>query len=218
MTNTLPPFPSFSIQATDANNIGLKWAKWVDRFENFLVPYNITSDVCKKAFLLHYAGEEVYNLYRPLPDDSSSATVSSIAQGAARTSTSEYDATRAKLDANFAQRINLMFAIYRFRQAQQNAGESHNAFYERLWQLSHHCNFPDAGLEIKNQIIITTTSTCLRKYAILHSLDLPDMLKQGCMFADVPEIERSAGKPVLAVQKDEQHRGRKPKRSTKPPS
>ncbi|KAM7300023.1 uncharacterized protein ISCGN_020587 [Ixodes scapularis] len=221
MAHTLPPFPSFNVQATDANNIGLEWAKWVDRFENFLVAYNITSDVRKKALLLHYAGEEVHDLYRSLPDDSSSATVSSTAQGAARTSTSEYDAARAKLDAHFAPRINPTFAIYRFRQAQQNVGESLDAFYARLRQLSRHCNFPDVDLEIKNQIIIATTSTRLRKYAILHSLDLPDILKQGRMFEDVEhdvsEIERSADKPVLAVRKDEQHRGSKPKRSLKPP-
>ncbi|CAN7983460.1 unnamed protein product [Ixodes hexagonus] len=66
MAHTLPPFPSFNIQATDANNIGLEWAKWVDRFENFLVAYNITADVRKKALLLHYAGEEVYDLYTGL--------------------------------------------------------------------------------------------------------------------------------------------------------
>ncbi|XP_040061964.1 uncharacterized protein LOC120836930 [Ixodes scapularis] len=221
MAHTLPPFPSFNVQATDANNIGLEWAKWVDRFENFLVAYNITSDVRKKALLLHYAGEEVHDLYRSLPDDSSSATVSSTAQGAARTSTSEYDAARAKLDAHFAPRINPTFAIYRFRQAQQNVGESLDAFYARLRQLSRHCNFPDVDLEVKNQIIIATTSTRLRKYAILHSLDLPDILKQGRMFEDVEhdvsKIERSADKPVLAVRKDEQHRGSKPKRSLKPP-
>ncbi|EEC08885.1 hypothetical protein IscW_ISCW018665 [Ixodes scapularis] len=55
MAHTLPPFPSFNIQATDANNIGLEWAKWVDRFENFLVAYNITWDVRKKVLLLYYA-------------------------------------------------------------------------------------------------------------------------------------------------------------------
>lgn len=60
MAHTLPPFPSFDIQATGANNIGLEWAKWVDRFENFLVAYNITSEARKKALLLHYAGEKVY--------------------------------------------------------------------------------------------------------------------------------------------------------------
>ncbi|EEC04544.1 hypothetical protein IscW_ISCW002876 [Ixodes scapularis] len=53
MAYTLPQFLSFNIQATDANNIGFEWAKWVDRFENFLTVYNITSEVHKKALLLH---------------------------------------------------------------------------------------------------------------------------------------------------------------------
>lgn len=69
MAHTLPPFSSFNIEATDANKIGLEWAKWVGRFENFLAAYNITSDVRKKALLLHYAGKEVHDLYRSLPDD-----------------------------------------------------------------------------------------------------------------------------------------------------
>lgn len=181
MAHTLPPFPNFNLQATDANNIGLEWAKWVERFENFIIACNITSDTRKKALLLHYAGEEVFDIFRSLPDSlpaPSTATSTTAAPDASRAPTSEYAAAKAKLDAHFAPRVNPTFSVYRFRQAQQDVGESLDAFYARLRQLSRHCNFSDADLEIKNQIVIATTSSRLRKYAMLHSLDLPDILKQ----------------------------------------
>ncbi|KAL1424138.1 hypothetical protein MTO96_003636 [Rhipicephalus appendiculatus] len=179
MANALPPFPSFDLRATDANNIGLEWTKWVERFQNFLVACNITSDTRKKALLLHYVGEEVYDLFQSLPAST---------------------------------------------QTKQNVGESLDAFYARLRQLARHCGFADADLEIKSQIILATSSSRLRKYAMLHSLNLPDLLKQGRMFEDVErdvyEIEKNDGNAaVLAVHKDGQHGhhqrdGRRPPRKS----
>uniref|UniRef100_A0A224Z9X1 RNA-directed DNA polymerase n=1 Tax=Rhipicephalus zambeziensis TaxID=60191 RepID=A0A224Z9X1_9ACAR len=211
MANALPPFPSFDLRATDANNIGLEWTKWVERFQNFLVACNITSDTRKKALLLHYVGEEVYDLFQSLPASTLETT-------------SEYEAAKAKLDAHFAPRINPTFAVYRFRQTKQNVGESLDAFYARLRQLARHCGFADADLEIKSQIILATSSSRLRKYAMLHSLNLPDLLKQGRMFEDVErdvyEIEKNDGNAaVLAVHKDGQHGhhqrdGRRPPRKS----
>ncbi|XP_049269122.1 uncharacterized protein LOC125757586 [Rhipicephalus sanguineus] len=172
MANALPPFPSFDLRVTDANSIGLEWTKWVERFQNFLVACNITSDTRKKALLLHYVGEEVYDLFQSLP----ASTLES---------TSEYEAAKAKLDAHFAPRINPTFAVYRFRQTKQNVGESLDAFYARLRQLARHCGFANVDLEIKSQIILATTSTRLRKYAMLHAIELPEILKQGRLFEDV---------------------------------
>ncbi|KAL1443311.1 hypothetical protein MTO96_030329 [Rhipicephalus appendiculatus] len=211
MANALPPFPSFDLRATDANNIGLEWTKWVERFQNFLVACNITSDTRKKALLLHYVGEEVYDLFQSLPASTLETT-------------SEYEAAKAKLDAHFAPRINPPFALYRFRQTKQNVGESLDAFYARLRQLARHYGFADADLEIKSQIILATSSSRLRKYVMLHSLNLPDLLKQGRMFEDVErdvyEIEKNDGNAaVLAVHKDGQHGhhqrdGRRPPRKS----
>ena len=38
------------------------WDQWLKRFINFTVAKRITDDAQKKAMLLHYAGEEVFDL------------------------------------------------------------------------------------------------------------------------------------------------------------
>ena len=50
----------FSLELSE--NAGTRWEKWVKRFDNFLVAKNVTITGQKKAMLLHYAGEEVFEL------------------------------------------------------------------------------------------------------------------------------------------------------------
>ncbi|XP_050033178.2 uncharacterized protein, partial [Dermacentor andersoni] len=195
-------------------NTGHEWTKWIEMFENFLLACDITADARKKALLLRYVGEEVCDIFRSLPDiPTQAATAASTTQTTQSPSTPECDAARAKLSAYFAPRVNSTFAMYKFRQAQQNIGEPLDAFYARLRQLSHHCNFENVDAEVQNQIILATTSSHLRKYAMLYSLTLPDLLKQGRMLEDVErdvcEIEKNvdSNPAVLAVHKEGQHHG-----------
>ena len=44
--------------------MGVKWQKWVLRFENLLVAYD--SDAREKALLLHFAGPIVHDIYETL--------------------------------------------------------------------------------------------------------------------------------------------------------
>ncbi|CAH1242587.1 Hypp6860 [Branchiostoma lanceolatum] len=65
-TSNLQPFPPHE----GSQSIGPRWKRWIDRFENYFVAYNITTDERKKALLLHLVGEETSNIYRNLaPDD-----------------------------------------------------------------------------------------------------------------------------------------------------
>ena len=64
--SSLPPFPSFDI--TDQVSLGPSWEKWLNLFENFLIALNL-NDARKKALLLHYAGEAVYDIYDTLQSD-----------------------------------------------------------------------------------------------------------------------------------------------------
>ncbi|XP_075539127.1 uncharacterized protein LOC142573370 [Dermacentor variabilis] len=214
MAHALPPFPSFDLRATDANNIGHEWTKWIERFGKFLLACDVTADARKKALLLHYVGEEVYDIFRFLPDSPrQAATATSTTQTTQSPSAPEYDAARAKLRAYFAPRVNWTFAIYKFRQAQQNVRETLDAFYAHLQQLSCHCNFKNVDADVQKQIILSTTSSCLRKYAMLHSLTLADLLKQGKILEDVErdvsEIKKNvdSNAAVLAVHKQGQHHG-----------
>ena len=58
--NALPNLPQF--ECDSATNVGVKWQKWVLRFENFLVAYDINTDARKKALLLHFAGPTVHDM------------------------------------------------------------------------------------------------------------------------------------------------------------
>ncbi|CAN7976285.1 unnamed protein product, partial [Ixodes persulcatus] len=96
-----------------------------------------------------------------------------------------YTAARKKLEAYFAPRVITTFEVYRFRQAKQVEGESLDSFYAKLRQLVRHCAFADPDTEIKNPILLSTTSSRLRRYAMQHDLDLEVILKQGRLFEEV---------------------------------
>ncbi|XP_077536116.1 uncharacterized protein LOC144148452 [Haemaphysalis longicornis] len=186
--SSLPAFPFFDARATDANNVGTEWLRWVKRFENFIVACGITNDARKTAMLLHYVGEEVYDIYCALPDPPAAAVCGSCGAGTPGAATSFYSAARQKLDNYFTPRVNTTFKIYRFRQAKQLESESLDTFYARLRQLAKHCAFADADTEIKNQILLSTTSTRLRRYAMQHDLDLTGILRQGRLFEEVEHL------------------------------
>ncbi|KAL1444937.1 hypothetical protein MTO96_029414 [Rhipicephalus appendiculatus] len=105
-----------------------------------------------------------------------------------------YTAARRKLDDDFAPRVNTTFEVYRFRQTKQLENESLGAFYARLRQLLKHCDFVDADTKIKNQILLSTTSTRLRRYAMQHDLDLQGILKQARLFEEVEQHRRDGAR------------------------
>ncbi|KAH3719125.1 hypothetical protein DPMN_061956 [Dreissena polymorpha] len=64
MATNLPNFPTFVIQSYGGqtkNNAGVRWKKWMDKFDNMLSALDIKDDKCNKAMLLYYCGEEVYD-------------------------------------------------------------------------------------------------------------------------------------------------------------
>ena len=89
--SALPNFPQFEIDS-DIASVGVKWPKWVLRFENFLVAYNTTNDARKKALLLHFAGPTVHDIFETL------------ATAAATAGTEQYKATLEALNTYFLQK------------------------------------------------------------------------------------------------------------------
>jgi len=60
----LPQFPPFNVHAEGSTSTRSK--KWKDRLDNLPVAMNITNANGKKALLLHYAGEEVHDIFSTL--------------------------------------------------------------------------------------------------------------------------------------------------------
>ena len=57
----LPPISKFIVHGE--SNVPLRWEKWLNRFDNFMIAADITDYGRMKALLIHYAGEEVYDIY-----------------------------------------------------------------------------------------------------------------------------------------------------------
>ncbi|KAK9753862.1 Reverse transcriptase (RNA-dependent DNA polymerase) [Popillia japonica] len=156
----------------DNNNTSGRWEKWIARFDNYLVATNIKCEERKKAMLLHFAGEDVFDLYVSLPDppdnvNTSPETSSETTQATGSSQTLKvYELAKQKLNMYFKPKLNLQFEIFKFRQAKQESSENIDQFYARLLKLSKTCNFNKPEDEIKCQIILNTTNSGLRRYAL----------------------------------------------------
>ncbi|XP_064475327.1 uncharacterized protein LOC135389192 [Ornithodoros turicata] len=148
METLLPAFPKFDPH-TDASSLAQRWTKWHAHFENFLLAANVTDPTRKRAMLLHYAGEEVYDIFQTLPDMQS-----------------DYDTAVARLRAHFAPKKNTVYEKHVFRQAKQDTGETLDQFQVRLRRLAATCEFANIDKELVSQIIEGTASHRLGRAAL----------------------------------------------------
>ena len=56
-SDTLPP-----LQMEPQETAAPRWERWLRRLDNFLLARDITADGRKRALMLHYVGEEVFDL------------------------------------------------------------------------------------------------------------------------------------------------------------
>ena len=151
---SLPVFESFPVHSEEST-VGTRWKRWHARLENLTAALNITQKARKKALLLHYAGEEVFNIYDSFTDEQKGIG-----------SEDEYKSLIESFDAHFTPKKNLDFETFRFRQFKQNHDESIDCFHTRLRLQATRCEFAEVEKEIKAQIIQGCTSSRLRKRAL----------------------------------------------------
>ncbi|KAK7112338.1 hypothetical protein V1264_011807 [Littorina saxatilis] len=162
MATALPHFDKFPVHSEEAT-AGTRWKKWLARFELLMTGLNITNNNRKKALLLHYAGEEVFDIYDSMSDEQQGD------QGA-------YATTVASLTQHFTPKRNVDFETFKFRQVTQNSGETIDSFYTRLRLQAANCSFENTDREVKSQILQGCNSQRLRRRALrdadttLHSL------------------------------------------------
>lgn len=121
----LPQFPEFVVHAEGST--ATRWKKWKDRLENLLVALNISDKMRRKATLLHYAGEEVHDIFTTL----------TLAQD----EEDPYKQALDALDAYFVPKRNKEYDIYKFRQSKQETGETIDTFHTHLTRLAKTCEF-----------------------------------------------------------------------------
>ena len=156
MANILPPFPPFSVHEDDAS-VGPRWKKWLKRCEMYLAAHEVKDPTRKRALLLYSAGEEVADIFETLPD-----------QGEEK----EYDKAVTALNAYFQPKVNKTYEIYMFRNATQNPGELLDSYCTRLRRLAQTCEFANEDEEIKSHIVVSCSSSRLRRRALREDMNL----------------------------------------------
>ena len=162
MAVSLPNFAPFDVHAD--GNAGPRWKKWLARLERMFIGMNITIPKRKRALLLHYAGPDVDEIFDTLPNTGED---------------NDYDTAVAKLHEYISSQVNTTYEVYNFRQAKQKEGELLESYHTRLRQLAKTCEFSDIDKEIKEHIILTCTSSSLRRRALRENPTLEALLKLG---------------------------------------
>lgn len=160
---SLPFFPPFE-HCTAPPAVGDRWRRWIDRFENLLVALQIASAAQKKALLLHYIGEETYDVYAsltPAVPGSLIAPSSSTSSGDA-SQPDEYEQVKKRLHDHFTPKINREYEI----EKQLNKKVKRSTISTLLCSLARYRSFTNLDSEIKSQIVLGTTSTKLRWFAL----------------------------------------------------
>ncbi len=145
-----PVFPPFII-GDNPTAVGSRWDEWLDRFENYLAAMDIKDATRKRAMMIHFAGEDVYKIFRTLEET-----------GEAQ----DYDIAKAKLTEYFKPQQNIEYERYVFRRSQQQPSETLDQYYTRLRKLASTCDFTDIAAEIKSQIVLNGQSSRLRRRAL----------------------------------------------------
>ena len=140
---TLPIFEKFSIDET--TTIASRWAKYKLRFGNLCKAIGVTDDGQKLAMLLHYIGEEVFDIYTNI-----------FVPGTDETFANAVDV----LDNHFKPKAHISYEICKFRNLKQQTDETTQQFYIRVKEHAMKCEF-DANLKKKlnNKLNFQRTTT-----------------------------------------------------------
>ena len=65
---SLPSFERFIVHGEETT-AGTRWKKWIAKLENLLCGLDIANDARKKALLLHYAGDDVFEIFDSFSDE-----------------------------------------------------------------------------------------------------------------------------------------------------
>ena len=127
MAIALPQFAAFD---TSGPAVGQRWGKWLMRFERLLVISKITESADKRAWLLHFVGERVNDIFDTISENGAN---------------NDYVTTVRKLNEYFKPQ----YEVFKFHKCKQMADETIDAYCTRLRELAASCKFHDTDREIK---------------------------------------------------------------------
>ena len=146
----MPNIPNFPV-SSDPNTASTRWDKWLRRFESAMLGFNIKDDTRKRALLLHFAGDEVEDIFQTLANTGEEK---------------DYKKAKDALTDYFTPKKNKIYETVIFRRTHQNPGESIDTYVTRLREIAVHCEFADLERELLTQIIDGGRSRALRQKAM----------------------------------------------------
>ena len=158
----LPPFPSFPVRE-DPSTAGTRWKRYLSKLNNLLSALNIDNPERKKALLLHYGGDELFDLSETFTDEQNS----------------NYDTLTAAFSAYFSPSTNFTFETFKFRKLVQDTEETVDQFHVRLRRQASLCNFSDVDREILSQLVEGVKSNKLRRKCLRDKLSLVAFLTEA---------------------------------------
>ena len=165
-SNVIPNFDKFKVLG-DEHTAGVRWKRYIAKFDMLTVAMNIQDKPArKKALLLHVAGDEVFDIFMTFTD----------AQKGPETEEGYKTFKQSMLDY-FEPKKHTDFEVVKFRHEVQREGETIDTFCTRLRQLAVRCDFDNADREIKLQLLSGSKSKRLQKRALREELDLEGILK-----------------------------------------
>ena len=167
----LPNFYPFPVHS-DEQSSSVRWRKYIDKFETLSCALDVHDDARKKALLLHYIGDEAYDIFDSFSDEQKG--VGSNAEGEAN----EYETLKHSFTTYFTPKQNSTYEIYKFRQAKQTRGETTDEFHTRFRTLANTRDFRDVKQEILTQILHGCLSSRLRRRGLMTNLPLNQLLAE----------------------------------------
>ena len=120
----------------DPNSLGVRWNKWQNSFNIYILAAAVTDNNQKRALLLHCAGDEVQEIFENAPDQGTT-----------------YEEAKTALKNYFQPKQNKHFERHVFRLCYQKEGESIDSYLTRLRSLTR-----EPGLNINKVIDIAQAS------------------------------------------------------------
>ncbi|KAK7091555.1 hypothetical protein V1264_009220 [Littorina saxatilis] len=204
MAAALPSFEKFNV-FSDEQSASVRWRRWVARFENLLCALDITKDARKKALLLHFCGDEVYNIVESFSEEKKGAGATRQVEG--RAVPNEYVTLRDSLTEYFTPKKNTAYEVLRFRKSTQLEGESIDTFHTRLRALASTCEFHNNDQEILTQILQGCHSQRLRRRALRDNFDLDHLLAEArdLELSETRAVEIEGSVNALSINKQRRY-------------
>lgn len=166
--SSLPEYPTFPLIPRETAIT--RFDRWIRGLKNLFTAMSLAHEERdrerKRALMLHYGGEEMQDIFETFTFNAADRA-------------DLFEATVVKFKTHFEPQKNIDYYVFSFREERQRPDEDLATFSTRLTLMAKKCDFHDADVEVKRQIMAGCKSDRLRRRAMENSWTLADILKNG---------------------------------------